>query len=63
MKRLSYIEEARCLKVKAIMIWEDEGANLAKGEAVRSGKILFGKFHVKENWKKTRYFGYHSRVV
>jgi hypothetical protein len=40
----------------AIMTGEDERANLAKGESVSSGKILFGQFRVKENWKKNKIF-------
>jgi len=38
------------------MTGEDEGANLAKGETVSSGKILFGIFRAKENCKKNKIF-------
>jgi hypothetical protein len=38
------------------MTGENEGANLAKGGTVSSGKSLIGKFRVKENWKKNKIF-------
>jgi len=38
------------------MTGEDDGANLANGETVGSGKILFGIFRAKENWTKNKAF-------